>query len=297
MDTPPHPHTGLQTVSWLYDGEIEHRDSAGRARARSARPGQPDDGGRAASSTPRCRRRPRTRCTACSCGPRCRMRPAATPPFFEHRRRRCRAVGDATLRVFVGSWLGITSPVTAYTPLVGGPARPAGGRVRRASRRSGFEYGLVVDRRARPAAGGRRAGASPGGGPGGLGCAAHRGGRGPLRVLVIGGAPFGEPIVMWWNFVGRTHDEIVAFREQWQDDVIADADRAGPVRSRRRLRRRRAARARTAERAIAPPRVAGIPDQGVLLPSQGVRVTRVAREAEPRRGRLRRRLLDLELNP
>ena len=29
MDTPPHPHTGLQTVSWLYRGEIEHRDSAG----------------------------------------------------------------------------------------------------------------------------------------------------------------------------------------------------------------------------------------------------------------------------
>ena len=29
MDLPPHPHTGLQTVSWLYAGEIEHRDSSG----------------------------------------------------------------------------------------------------------------------------------------------------------------------------------------------------------------------------------------------------------------------------
>ena len=29
MDTPPHPHTGLQTVSWLYEGQIEHRDSTG----------------------------------------------------------------------------------------------------------------------------------------------------------------------------------------------------------------------------------------------------------------------------
>ena len=29
MDVPPHPHTGLQTVSWLFSGEIEHRDSAG----------------------------------------------------------------------------------------------------------------------------------------------------------------------------------------------------------------------------------------------------------------------------
>jgi redox-sensitive bicupin YhaK (pirin superfamily) len=29
MDVPPHPHTGLQTVSWLFHAEIEHRDSAG----------------------------------------------------------------------------------------------------------------------------------------------------------------------------------------------------------------------------------------------------------------------------
>src|SRR6201985_1002623 len=28
MDVPPHPHTGLQTVSWLFRGEVEHRDSA-----------------------------------------------------------------------------------------------------------------------------------------------------------------------------------------------------------------------------------------------------------------------------
>ena len=29
MDVPPHPHTGLQTVSWLFSGEVEHRDSLG----------------------------------------------------------------------------------------------------------------------------------------------------------------------------------------------------------------------------------------------------------------------------
>ena len=29
MDVPPHPHTGLQTVSWLFEGDVEHRDSAG----------------------------------------------------------------------------------------------------------------------------------------------------------------------------------------------------------------------------------------------------------------------------
>ena len=31
----------------------------------------------------------------------------------------------------------------------------------------------------------------------------------PVRLLLLGGPPFGEPIVMWWNFVGRSHEEIV----------------------------------------------------------------------------------------
>jgi len=38
----------------------------------------------------------------------------------------------------------------------------------------------------------------------------------PARVLVLGGEPFGEQLVMWWNFIGRSHEEVVAFREEWQ---------------------------------------------------------------------------------
>jgi hypothetical protein len=35
-------------------------------------------------------------------------------------------------------------------------------------------------------------------------------------VLLLGGEPFEEQIVMWWNFVGRSHDDIVAAREAWE---------------------------------------------------------------------------------
>jgi hypothetical protein len=38
----------------------------------------------------------------------------------------------------------------------------------------------------------------------------------PSRLLLIGGEPFDEQIVMWWNFVGRDHDEIVRFRAEWE---------------------------------------------------------------------------------
>ena len=41
-------------------------------------------------------------------------------------------------------------------------------------------------------------------------------------MLVLGGTPFGESIVMWWNFVGRTHEEVVGFREEWQAQITRD---------------------------------------------------------------------------
>lgn len=35
------------------------------------------------------------------------------------------------------------------------------------------------------------------------------------RILLLGGEPFAEQIVMWWNFVARSGDEIATAREQW----------------------------------------------------------------------------------
>jgi redox-sensitive bicupin YhaK (pirin superfamily) len=37
------------------------------------------------------------------------------------------------------------------------------------------------------------------------------------RVLLLGGLPFGEPVLMWWNFVARTPDEIAAARMEWEE--------------------------------------------------------------------------------
>lgn len=48
---------------------------------------------------------------------------------------------------------------------------------------------------------------------------------GAARLVVLGGPPFPEEIVMWWNFVGRTHDEIAAARADWENE----AERFGRV--------------------------------------------------------------------
>ncbi len=44
----------------------------------------------------------------------------------------------------------------------------------------------------------------------------------PVRALLIGGEPLNEQILMWWNFVGRTHDEVVEYRRQWQAEIGAE---------------------------------------------------------------------------
>jgi redox-sensitive bicupin YhaK (pirin superfamily) len=47
------------------------------------------------------------------------------------------------------------------------------------------------------------------------------------RLLLIGGPPFGEAIVMWWNFVGRSHEEVAGYRDEWQAQIAGDQVRDG----------------------------------------------------------------------
>jgi Pirin-related protein len=226
MDVPPHPHTGLQTVSWLFEGEIEHRDSTG-AHAH-IRPGQVNlmtaGSGIQHSEVS-------TAATATLHGVQLWVAlPDASrhvAPFFEHADPEPVRIGDAVLRVFVGSLDGDGSPVTAFTPLLGAQVDlPAGGSVTLPAD-TRFEYGLLVDAGS-PRFGGvgiprDHLGYLPPGQPE----LRIEAGDEPVRAVLLGGEPLGEPIVMWWNFVGRSHEEVVAFREQWQADVIDGGDPAG----------------------------------------------------------------------
>lgn len=248
MVVPPHPHTGLQTVSWLFEGEIEHRDSTGSHEL--VRPGEVNlmTAGRGIShsevSTPE---------TALLHGVQLWVvLPDASRnvlPFFEHAETTPVAIDDATVRVFAGSLPGAGndsdhgSSVAVFSPLVGAQIElPAGGEAW-IELDPAFEHGVLVDRgpvRVTIAALDDEADAgSDGADPltvaghvaalewSELGYlpVGHEGVRltatdGPVRVLLIGGEPFGEEIVMWWNFIGRSHDEVVEFRRQWQADVI-----------------------------------------------------------------------------
>ena len=216
MDVPPHPHTGLQTVSWLFSGQIEHRDSAGVHAI--VRPGELNlmtAGAGICHSEVSLAEAPILHGVQLWVALPDADR--ATGRDFNHYAPVVQTIGPARIRVFLGQLGGIRSPVPTFTPLLGAQVDllPRA-RVELAVDQA-FEHGVLVDR------GEVRAGDT------GLDigdlwyqAAGHdtvaltNGGDWPARMLVLGGPPFGEELVMWWNFVGRTHDEVVQYRHQWE---------------------------------------------------------------------------------
>jgi redox-sensitive bicupin YhaK (pirin superfamily) len=216
MRVGPHPHTGLQTVSWLVAGQILHRDSLGSRRR--IEPGQlnlmtagagishseetPPDASAVLQGV--------QLWVALPAGSR-----TTAPAFAHHADLPVHTDRGLTTTVIMGSLDGATSPAACHTPLLGAQVRLAAGGAGTVGLRADFEYAvLVLDGTAtvdgHPLAGGPLL--YLGAGRSTLRLAAD----GPACVLLLGGEPFDERIVMWWNFVGRDHDEIVAAREAWQ---------------------------------------------------------------------------------
>ncbi|WP_148611337.1 pirin family protein [Nocardioides rubriscoriae] len=225
MVVPPHPHTGLQTVSWLFAGEIEHRDSAGHHAL--VRPGEVNlmSAGRGISHS-----EVSTAATTTLHGVQLWVAlPEAArdgaPGFTHHVPPPVR--GEAyDARVFLGSLLGVTSPVPTATPLLGAELTlQAGARVP-LEVDPDFEHGVLVDAGALRVTGHEAAAHDLVYVPPGTTRLDLEAGDEPARVLLLGGPPFGESIVMWWNFVGRTHDEVVGFRDAWQAQIHGGADQA-----------------------------------------------------------------------
>ena len=224
MNVGPHPHIGLQTVTWIIDGEVLHRDSLGSEQL--IVPGQLNlmSAGRGVShseETP-------TDASGETHGIQLWVaQPDSTrfgDPAFDHHGSLPQAEldGGGRATVLMGSFAGATSPARTDSSIVGADlvfesaiAAPLDPR---------FEHGLIVvegsvtiDRREAMA-----------------GSLAYLGqGRDELdlitddhaRVLLIGGEPLEDDLAMWWNFVGRSRDELDEAYQDWQ----AGSDRFGRV--------------------------------------------------------------------
>lgn len=225
MDVPPHPHTGLQTVSWLFSGEVEHRDSAGVHAV--VRPGELN---LMTAGAGICHSEVSLDSHALLHGVQLWVALPATDRDtgrdFAHYTPAPLALPGAIARVFLGELAGGRSPVPTATPLLGAQIDLDAGTVLDIDLDPTFEHGVLCDSGTVHVDGTALASAELAyRGPGPARLQVANAGEGPARVLLLGGTPFTEELVMWWNFVGRSHDDIVNYRQLWED---AD-DRFGAV--------------------------------------------------------------------
>jgi len=222
MRVPPHPHIGLQTATWLFDGLLLHRDSLGSEQL--IRPGELNlmTSGRGIAHS---EESPTDRPAVLHGVQLWIALPAghqfAEPDFAHHGDLPVIEADGGRITVVAGEHGGERSPATVFSPLVGLEVMlPDGGEVTLPAT-EGFEYGVLAAD-----------------GPAGVACSAIAGtpariepgmlahlpvgvpsitlsAAGPCRFFVVGGVPLRERLIMWWNFVARTNVEIVTAREAW----------------------------------------------------------------------------------
>ena len=204
-----HPHTGLQTVTWPFAGLVEHRDSIGSIQV--LKPGQLNlmTAGKGISHS----EISLVGADSLHAAQLWLALPESArhvEPFFEHHDGLpTLSFGNSQAKVFIGSLGTIASPAKIFSPLVGAELRISGEM--QLPLNQTFEHGILVvagdvsvngvavavdDLIYLP-----------------VGEEATVSGNGV--ALILGGEPFTEHIVMWWNFIGRSHSEIVAWRESW----------------------------------------------------------------------------------
>jgi redox-sensitive bicupin YhaK (pirin superfamily) len=216
MDVAPHPHMGLQTVTWLLEGEVVHDDSLGQEAL--LRPGGVNvmTSGHAIAHAERTPRDNSGRLNGVQLWTALPDRERHGAPSFEHvpavpalERR------GGVVRVFSGQIEQTDSPTLHFSELVGADLQVHRGESFGVQLRADFEYAVLVlsgdcsldgqplRDRVLYYLGMQRTEAT---------FSSQTGARG----LLLGGPPFPETILMWWNFVARTPEEIRDARADWE---------------------------------------------------------------------------------
>ena len=240
MRVPPHPHIGLQTVTWLMSGNVLHGDSLGNEQM--IRPGQLNlmTAGRGIAHAEQSPGEHDPQLHGVQLWVALPERSRLTEPAFEHHPQLPRAgIGGFQVTVFLGSLGGLTSPAQAFSPMVGaelatGEQRDASGLVPLVPAQ---EHVIFVT------AGSAGVATGPAGTPGSSEVTVLRPGQllylatgrhevgvsatAGSRLFLLGGIPLGEKLLMWWNFVARTPEEIEAAAADWREGrfgTVADYD-------------------------------------------------------------------------
>jgi redox-sensitive bicupin YhaK (pirin superfamily) len=225
MQVPPHPHIGLQTVTWLLEGNVLHRDSLGSEQM--IRPGQLNlmTAGRGIAHSEESPADHDPDLHGVQLWLALPDADRQTAPVFEHHAELpVLGLRGAEVTVFAGSLADVTSPARTYSPLVGAEINAVSGGDITIPLARGHEHVIFVARGSAAADGNTLAPCSllyVAAGRGSLTLAAQA----DARLFLLGGEPLGETLLMWWNFVGRTPDDIAQAARAW-----AAGERFGEVR-------------------------------------------------------------------
>lgn len=232
MEVGPHPHIGLRTVTWLFEGEALHTDSLDSEQV--IRPGELNlmTAGHGIAHA-ELEVRPGSSAARAEYVKGVQMWLAQTestrhgPAAFVHHKELPKAqVDGGDVQVLAGSLAGVTSPVECDWPLVGAEINLR--EPMELSVDAEFEHALVpIDRRMKI----EDVIVEPGAlalVPPGFSTLRIEADRKAARAMVLGGVPFPTPVQMWWNFVARTRDELT---EAWRDWEAHNDDRFAPVSS------------------------------------------------------------------
>jgi redox-sensitive bicupin YhaK (pirin superfamily) len=229
IDVRPHPHVNLATVTYLFEGEIVHKDSLGSDQA--IRPGDVNwmTAGRGIVHSERTGDRPRregSRVHGIQSWVALPVADEETAPSFHHYEAESLpevALPGAVVRVLVGAAYGRTSPVKTFAPTLYVEARLEPGAELELP--DGAERALYVVEGAVTSQG-RAAGAGEvrldegamgivAAGAGGAEASVRA--EGAARVMVIGGAPLDGPRHIWWNFVSSSEERIERAKRDWKE--------------------------------------------------------------------------------
>jgi quercetin 2,3-dioxygenase len=220
MRVPPHPHIGLQTVTWLISGNVLHRDSLGSEQM--IRPGQLNlmtaGRGIAHSEESPAEHDPELHGVQLWVALPDAQR-QVEPSFEHHGELPAIGAGGLEVTIFLGSLPGAESPATVFSGIVGAqivaPGDAAGrGATGRIALAPPHEHVLFVSAGSADVEGtALRTGQLLylGTGREQVAVTAAAG----STIFLLGGVPLGEQLLMWWNFVARSPEEITAAADGW----------------------------------------------------------------------------------
>jgi redox-sensitive bicupin YhaK (pirin superfamily) len=225
MSVAAHPHTGLQTATWLFAGAVEHNDSLGSCKTIVPKQLNLMTAGHGISHS-------ELQVAADQALHAIQLWIALpeesrnAPASFDHYADLPNvALPGLSATVFVGSFLGHNAPSKVHSPLVGAELNIESNSKIEFSLNPEFEHGFIaiegsaiVNSESLDAK--QLAYVSDGASK-----VEIETGETAAKIIYLGGQPFTEPLVMWWNFIARSHDEIVQMRSEWE----ANSSRFGNV--------------------------------------------------------------------